>query len=346
MDGLCLLGCGSVGRLGLVMVRCSVGSSVVLMWVAVVLWSLFALVVALVGVVSGPVRFMFWHLVGLNVVYVGWLVCCCRSVLFDVGVWLSVVRGLWGWVGLRAVGNVLQPAVFVWAVLWVDAALVTVVSGGWLVLFVLAQRKYDRVLVGRYGPVLWREWVLFCVAAVGVGLVVLSQSGGLGLGDGWGLVWGVGLAVLSGVCSSWEADRFYVGSRVCYDRVCSPVVAGVSGRFELGCVLVVVVVTNFVGVLLSGVWVLVGSGGFVFSGVVWVLLVGVLGGVGGLCFRYANLLSSSLGVNAIVYAESVLSLVLLWWLVSVGVVRVDWFVLGAASVVAVNVLVGLRGVGR
>ena len=75
-------------------------------------------------------------------------------------------------------------------------------------------------------------------------------------------------------------------------------------------------------------------------------MVGFLGGIliyslGSLAWRAANLLTSNLGVNALGYAVPLLALGLLWVFSRADVARLDYLVVGAIALIAVNLVVGL-----
>ena len=73
---------------------------------------------------------------------------------------------------------------------------------------------------------------------------------------------------------------------------------------------------------------------------------GGLNGLGALAFRYANLGTTSLGVNAMLYLRPVLSLAWLGVFATVTVYRSDFLWIGATAVIAVNALINFRSEDR
>ena len=65
-------------------------------------------------------------------------------------------------------------------------------------------------------------------------------------------------------------------------------------------------------------------------------------GVGGLFFRMANSVSTSLGVNAISYTTPIFALVWLLLFSEANVVRVDYLVIGAAAIITANLLINFE----
>ena len=70
---------------------------------------------------------------------------------------------------------------------------------------------------------------------------------------------------------------------------------------------------------------------------------GVLVGIANITWRKANLITKNLGVNAITYGTPVLSLVWLYWIAETQVARWDYLLIGAAVIIAANLLIQLRG---
>ena len=297
------------------------------MGLAVFSGSWFPVLVVVSGVGLGPFVFQFLY----ELVVAGWWlvwVLLVSPVFRGWGVWVSAGRLLVGVDGLLAVLNSLFVVFFVWASVFVDAAVVTVlvsVGSVWLFVFWRARQGGDR-----YARLVGEVWVFLGVAGVGVGFVVLSRFGGFVFGEGF--VWGVLLALGATVCGGLVSFRFKLGERL-FDGV---------GGGEVVCVVVVSVLANVVGGLLMLPFVVWGVGG-VGGSVLWLVVLGLVGAAGSVWFRFANVVSDGLGVNVLGYLGPVLSLVWLWWFVSVGVVRVDWLVLGVAGVVAGNVLLGVGG---
>lgn len=319
------------------------------MGVSVFLNSWTPLVVAVAGVAVGPFVFQFWISVVMALVWFVWLVWACPGFVGRGGVWVWVVRRFLTRDGVLAMLNGFSMAGFVGAALFLDTALVTVITAGWLILFVGSRKRQD----SRYQRMVGQRWLLLCVALVGVAFVTFSQADGVSTVGGWGLLWGVLLATVSAVSGSWISFRFRLGTEL---HRCASGGGLENGGGELACVLVVSVVTSaasIVGSFLLGLVVFpvdVGSGvylgGFVSTSVGWVLVIGVVSGLGNIAFRYAHLEASNLGVNAMQYLRPVLSLVWLAVFATIVVHRTDFLWVGASAVVAANALINSRSEGR
>ncbi|MYF83848.1 MAG: hypothetical protein F4176_06980 [Acidimicrobiia bacterium] len=203
--------------------------------------------------------------------------------------------------------NGFNYSLFVWATLFLDTTLVTVITGGWLILFVAYQRQHDRS--GRYQRVTVQDWLLMGIALLGIALLTLSQSGGITTGEGWRLLSGVLLAAACAVSLSWISFRFKLGTELYDSNYRGMTEHSDDLKDELACVIAVSIVANIpgmVGGLLIGLTFFpahtTGSdtflGGFLSSSVIWVIAAGIANGVGTLAFRYANLLTRNLAVNA------------------------------------------------
>lgn len=318
-----------------------------LMGGSVFLGSWFPLVVALVGASVGPVSFFVWVFLSVTVGTLVYIVVVCPPLFRRRDVWWRACTLLWSRDGLFAVLVPLNAVFFVWATLFVDTAVVTIVVAGYTLLFVKFREMHDRFSVRRrYKRVGITDWMLMFAALVGMGLVALSQAGELSIGgDLWRVPVGVFLSACSMVCASWVAYRYRLGESL-YRGLFETGGVERGTRYELGCLLVVRVVANVVG-LVFGVLVLFLGSGPVFSGdTVLLVVLGAVWTVDKVAARYANLVTSDLGINALVYLRPVLSLVWLSVFVEVGVSRVDWLIVGAVTVVVVNVLVGFRSAGR
>ena len=65
-------------------------------------------------------------------------------------------------------------------------------------------------------------------------------------------------------------------------------------------------------------------------------------GLAGTLVRKANLTTTNLGINAIAYGAPVLSLLWLYWIANTQVARWDYLILGAAVIIAANLLISFE----
>ncbi len=291
------------------------------------------------------------------------------------GVALFTLGRLWSWPFLAAVGNSMVFGCFALAVRYVDPGLVAVFLEAWPLLFVgLMLFRYRSSERWRFRP----AWILplLGLSLAGFALVALSQGGtavftGMA-GSAWtdlalGLAWAVLGAGLGGVGMygtfrwglAWARDWRAVGlaaaagdSGVGAAPSKSLEFFGTSLAFGLGYLF-------GIPVALALAWL---AGGLGWAGASWSQTTAlgpgwlpefgvgsalVMAFVGGLLLnagpsllgRLGNLLTSNLGVNALVYGGPLLGLVWLGVFSELSVARVDWLAAGALLVTAGNVLV-------
>ena len=324
------------------------------MGASVFLTSWWPLVAALTGASVGPFTFQFWSSLTACLGWSGYLLWACPNLVRRRDMWVWCVRRLRTFDGALAMLNGFNMSLFVWATLFLDTALVTVITAAWLILFVAYQRRNDRS--GRYRRMGVQDWLLMAVAMAGVALVILSQSASVTTRGGWRLLCGVLLAAASALFSSWVAFRFKLGTQL-YNSRYKHTTGGSDGRkTEVVCVLAVSTVASvpaIVGSLLIGLTVFppdtgrgTGLAGFVSGPVVWVAAAAIVSSLGTIAFRYANLQAANLAVNAMQYLRPVLSLVWLAVFATITVVRPDWLWIGAALVIAANALINRRSAPR
>lgn len=320
------------------------------MGLSVFLLSWEPLAAALVGDTVGPFVFQFWNLLTAALVWFAYLVWAHPGLAGRSDVWVWILRRCRSRDGLAAILPGFYVAFFVWATLFLDTALVAVITGGWLILFVVYQKRHDdKDDSGRYLRLTVQDWLLMAVAMLGVALLILSQSGGVATEGGWRLLAGVLLATASAGCGSWISFRFKLGTELYRCRYKATTDTPDDRGDELACVIAVSIVTSLpamAGGLLIGLTFFPAQGGFVSAPVVWVLAVGIVGALGNIAFRYANLLTSNLAVNAMQYLEPVLSLVWLAAFATVTVVRTGFLWVGAAAVISMNALINFRAGNR
>ena len=327
------------------------------LWMGVSVFSMswVPLVVALVGATVGPFVFQFWLNLVISVVWFIYLMWTCPSLIRRRDIWTWIIRRLLTRDGVRAMLNGFNSALFVSATLFLDTALVTVITGGWLILFVAYQKRHDTRT--RYRVIVVQDWLLMGMAMAGIALVTLSQSGGITTdGGGWRLLWGLLLAASTAVSLSWISFRFRLGIDLYHSKYTGTSEIRDDRKAELACVLAVSIVTNTAGILSS---LLVGLtffpghrgqgtylGGFVSVTIIWIVIVGIVSSMGNIAFRYANLQTKNLGVNTMQYLRPVLSLVWLGSFATVTVSRTDFLLIGATAVIAVNALINFRSEER
>lgn len=323
----------------IVKARALVSNNLAAVWmcVAVMVASWWPLVIATLGSVFGPFQFAFF---ANGTTFLVWYVTVAvlhPDLLSQKEVWVAAIRELFTLRGVLATFNGFATICYVAATLFVDTALVFIVAGGWLLMFVVFQKFSDRR--GRYSTITRQGWVMLVVAMLGMSFVTLSQTGGLDLGSDMRLLWGVLLAAATAVSLSCISCRLQIGSDL-HLRYS----AGSAGfRQEVAYQLIISMLANVPGLVVAAVFgFTVGAGLFPALGSVFFLMF--LAGVAtfsSVAFRFANVITRSLGVNAIEYARPVLAVLWLGLFSTITLLRVDMFLLGASAVVAANVLIAL-----
>lgn len=321
------------------------------MWMtaSVFLGSWFPLVVAVIGPDINPLLFQFWHGLVLAFVLCVYLLLVRATLALTKDNWLSVCRQLTTRDGVRSVLPVFGTPLFVWATWFVDTALVTVLTSGWLIVFVAYRQNQDQHK--RYTSLTCRDWYLLAVAMAGMGLAALAQSSGEQRGPAnLEIVAGVGLCALVIVAASSMAHRFVLADTLLTARSLKGTSARQSDRTrgELDALVCVSIVAHIAGAVVCGLLALlltpVVEIGPVFGYPIAITLVGIaaigaLNALGDISWGYANLATSNLGVNALRYLAPALSLLWLALFATVDVYRSDWLVVGAVAVIAANTLI-------
>ena len=186
------------------------------------------------------------------------------------------------------------------------------------------------------------------IAFVGLLFLITAESGGFSLDDTHlsELAMGLGLGLLSAVCVATVAFQFRWGRDLGIKLAgLVPEVRSRASLIIFGAI-VAQVIGSFVGAVLS-----VGIGFAVGETMGTELLeyvgYGFVGGIlvhapGAVLFRTANLLTNNLGINALAYITPVFSLCWLALISEIGVARPDFLIIGAAAIVAVNLLLNFE----
>ncbi len=348
------------------------------MFLSVVCTSLLPVLVTEGGGREAPFLFNFlWRLglvLGILVSFGLWGRWFLKAFFAQPGAWRLVLLAGPTLGTLAGVLNSVSFAGYSWATAYLDVFVVAALFECWPIIFVLVTGWHFR---GRAGgrsllSVLLSLLPLLVIAFFGFALVVLSQavgvSGQAGLPSWAGLLaflstdwvwWGIVIVLMAACCSSfgafsfawgrdlvlaWEAasgSGFLTGGRV----------SGISGTARLSFLFWTVILGyclfNLLGALGSLVFGLVRGEDFgsVTWSTLWVVLVGaaVLHAAASLLLRWANLFTLNLGVNAMLYLGLPLTLVWFGLLGRGGGLKLDYLLMGAASIVMVNVLAQFRG---
>ncbi len=256
--------------------------------------------------------------------------------------------------GLLAILSRFDFALFAWSTQFLDTAVAAILFESWLILFIFLRHFHDsrQNNVPRYSRVRGQDYLLLLTALTGLGLVILSQA--IGTADSRTphlyLALGVVLVLIGAAFSGGTAYVFRCGD-ILYSSTRQQGIAQSrsSNKDELACQLIIFGLTG----LLAGV----ASGAIgVFDQLLWgthinvfsiqqistIVLMSVPALIAVACFRIANLRTTNLGINAMIYFAPVLAVVWLAVFTSIKVTRVDLLIIGAAAVISVNVLINFR----
>ena len=336
---------------------------------AVAFSSLVPLIVAAGGAADSPFWFMVAWRAGLLAGTLGVLFLLFGDLLASRAVWSVLWRRGRHWMVLAMLPVGLDYSLLIWASSLLDVAVVVIIIELWPVCFMVMGTF---LLVGVASRFQRRRRLrslltLLPFAVVGMALAVSSQEGSLplvgGAGRGgspvsWSTLAGAGLALLAAVCIpmvafairwSWgtavELPRTPVGGRslailaLFGCLLCQVVVSSVILVSHLGLALVL---EDFSAALLPSA-LGVGSGAVLL----WSLAGGLISHFPqDVLFKFANVVGTNIGVNALMYLAGPLSLVWLAWAGFIGVARPDYLVMGVAFILLANFFINLELAGR
>ncbi len=345
---------------------------------SVFVFSIVPLIIIGANAVDSPFYFSaFWRLgTGAGCLLILYLFF--RQLFCSRDVHRLVINRTFHWMLVFMVAQGLEYALFAWATDFIDAAAATVLFYTWPIGFVIIMAlAYRRE--GRYRKNIPSVVSFMALAFLGVAFIVISEGSDLDPGklayavinfNLLDLFRGTSLAILAAVFSSFgaftflwgreladKASRFHSIMELEIDRSHLEVFGAILG-FAIGSVL---------SVPISGLIGVATGGDFQFN----VLLTAIFGGFilhagGTALFRWSNLMTSNLGLNAMPYATSVVALfwmflisvagIPFWienisgssipsWLVTlsgVGEVYVPFLVIGTAAIVSANLLINFE----
>ena len=260
------------------------------------------------------------------------------------------------WPLLIASIGTMDYAVFVWSIRFVDTAVATVINELWpvfLVFFLITCRKRSHAQNSAVTTSLSKQLALSCVAAVGLVLMVACQSenslwnflGSISSTSVKGMLLALFSAVLVGssICGTLVyGDKLFehhygkiapTDTRSRYDRIALLRFALVAHAISTG---IGSILSLSLGVIFSNEIHNIG-GPVTAQAVLGSICLGVVGSAASILLRYGNIASQQPGLNAIFFLSPGLALI---WLALIGITipRMDFFVIGAALILSINVL--------
>lgn len=300
------------------------------MGTAVFLWSWTPLTIAVTGGSVGP--FMFVLLTAATGIPI-WLIHLLRyhrELTLNKQTWKTVTKLLRTRDGLYAVLVGFDIALFVAATQYIDTTIVAIVVACYPILFIKQLKNHNTT----YQPLTTHNWATITTAAAGAALVILSQNHHLTTHNKWWhLPTGLTLATGSMILTSWLAYRFKLGKQL---HQHTPT----TNPNKLACVLIISVAGSLTHLtLLTPLALLTKPETIPTHHILLILLLGAAGGTADILFRHANLTTKNLGINTLEHTQPILALTWLTLFTTNNVTHPTWLTIGAAGIIAANLLI-------
>ncbi len=341
---------------------------------AVLAWSFSPVTVSLGAGGAAPFSFNGWMRLATILCVLALIFALYRKLVFSTELW-SVLGAYvqvreFRWPLLLTALSALEFFLFAWATAYISVAVASILYGVWPVLIILWMAWLFRG-EGRYRRLTWGVLGVVLVSFLGMSLAVISEGGvawsvGSGSASGlagidWAVVWswasflGVFIILAGAVCSALAAFslRWAAGFSWALRRR-PPVVALVAGSpfpssgvaLDFFAILAVLLISRgfAVALCLPLAALLEYDRGFVSWNLIgWAALGGVFSCCGSLTYRWANLVTNDLAVNALCYLIPAVSVLMLWCFGQGLAPRWDLLVLGLVLVTVGNFAVNLSG---
>ncbi len=240
---------------------------------------------------------------------------------------------------------------FAFSLKFIDVAVATVLVGIapiFVAVFMGQLFKEEK----RYNTITTEKWFLFLLAFLGCVFVIISQSQNIDNAVRELLTYtsltGVVLVLLSALWSGfgppcsvkWGAD---IADKVINGGNATPAMRTENEQFFT-------VVADTMGRMLSVViFIVLGVfsgeqlGNLGFVGITSAAVYGLFGiGIGNMLFRFANLKTKNLGINALSYARPGVALIWLALASLIIIPHVDWLIIGVVAVITANLLINFE----
>ena len=318
------------------------------MLLAAVLWAILPLIAVKTGGLERPFLFNgFWELGDVTGTFLILFLLFPR-LLFSRAAWGALFRWPGFLILVPASLNGVQMALFVWSTHFVDVSVVVVLIELWPLMLILFLRRWADTGLD-YRKNLGVLLPLLLVAFLAAGLTLSSQSAGVLFLVGWSALLGAVLALAAAGVGGLDAFNFRFGERFAVRMSDGGVSDGPLLGGSVSDLASLVLFGSLIGSLFSSVPGIasLGAGWLAGERVEWSSVLWWLGGAiflaGGsnFLFRWSNLYSNNLGVNALGHFTPVLSIVLLGAFHRLTVLRPGLFLAGLAGVTAVNFVIQL-----
>ena len=314
------------------------------MLIAMISFSLAPLVIDLNRGSETPFMFNALWTTGSVVFCMSYLVVNHSSLLFNKTVIKHIWRHVFSILILLAIISGFGYALFAWSTQFIDTSVATILSETWpiMTIYIIAQlSKNER----RYQNLTGTKFIFLFLGLIGIAFVIASEAGGfqkLNLELKPTLVFGIMLALgsafiasLAGFLFKWSTDlkQILTESGIEYPEHSLTMFCIIIGTII--CYIPVSLISMITGQIREEELTLTTMSINIAGGV-------LIYGFGTLCWRKANLITTNLGVNAIVYFAPILTMFWLWLFSSIDIASPDYLIIGVIAIVAANLITNIE----
>ena len=321
------------------------GVATAYMFVTVSLGSLIPLVIAWAGGGDNPFIFNAGMTAGVVLGCLVFVVVRYRGLVMKRGNLRLIIRKA---LDLRIAWTIAANfnfAFFAWSTQFVDITVTAILFEMWPIFIILLTARLFRT-EARFRTITHATLLLLFTGFAGFAFVMVGQGGGLEsieTTDLAALTIGVSLAVIAAIVTAFTAFSFRWGTDLIQELQPSSSSAMSSDALEMFSLVIAYLIANSVSVILNSV-IGISAG----ESITWrPLLIAIFFGgatnvVASLAWRKANLTTDNLGINAFAYTTPIFSLLWLFLFAQAQPERPDYLVIGAAAIIAVNLLVNFE----
>ena len=242
----------------------------------------------------------------------------------------------------------------------VDVSLAAILYETWPIFLIFLMARWFKG-TQRYNPITFGTLLFVVMALIGVALVILSQSDApqplpahdAGLAEFMtlsGVIFkvlpGVALVLMGAFCQAASGGTLKIGVLLAKEHPHEKHHKSNDPREIVFVIVMSCICLVFAGFALCAIGVMVSEALSAHQ-----LTYAILGGlfvnsIATFAFRYANLKTDDLGVNALAYATPLVTLIWLFALSTLDVSRLDFLIIGAMGIVASNLLINVDASDR
>lgn len=247
-------------------------------------------------------------------------------------------RNFGGWAVLYGVFGKFEYAFFAFAVGYASVSAVTIIFTVWPIVFILAMALLYRNVTDRYTHNGMWLGLMILLCFIGFAFVVWPEKV---VAPGSGFYIGVGVAIFAALIAGshnaitlrWAdrlGDEIHQTNAYGYSHNLLDIFSAVFVLLitQLVCAVISIVIALMLGESINYTLLMLSiAGGFMASGIADVL------------FRTSNIITTNLGVNAVIYGMPIFAMMWLAIFSTVSLARVDYFVVGILIIIVSNLLV-------